>query len=92
MDSNGHCAVVKYYLVPNKIKSSTSSKPCVPISITGGENTITYHITDLHAGNSMNTGPAKTSFIFIYIRTCVAVYFRKLAIMSQILKSTFTCA
>ena len=58
MDSNGHCVVVKYHLVPNKIESSTSSKPCVPITVTGGENAITYHVTDLHAGNS---------YIYIYI-------------------------
>ena len=52
VDSNSHCEVVKYNLVLSEIKSSTSCKPCMPITVTGGENTITYHVTDLHAGSS----------------------------------------
>ena len=52
VDGSAHRVVVKYHLHLMKAQSP-SSNPCIPITITGGNNIITYHITDVDPGNSL---------------------------------------
>ena len=51
VDSSAHRVVVKYHL--HLMKPQSPSNPCIPITITGGNNIITYHITNVDPGNSL---------------------------------------
>ena len=43
-----YISIVKYHLVMTSINSYTN--PCVPVTITGGDQRITHYITDVNSG------------------------------------------
>ena len=64
-NSSSHVTSLKYHLVPLPSRNALPS-PCIPVTITGGDQQVTHHITDVNTGKPLDTIHF-TESVFLYV-------------------------